>query len=356
MFFKFQDSNSSMICPLKIDMYCNNNTETALHAAVKGKHYEICLALLNASANPNIIIKAYIDYNETSCCSSVEEEIGTHQSTALVEACLNRDVPLVDLLLKCGARDDDCKALSVTVQNRDETLTAKLLSTKAHPDPEYKINKKAMTETIHSSQYSIFSNITSLTYSTLFPNTPVMINWHNQKCHLSQIRTQWLTDAALHLNPKLKQNPRSYDMALFAITRLDVSNNSLTSIPLAVLQLHSLKYLNIAQNKIEKLPIPTESPSKKTHRGRKHNSSKELNYCCPVLEELYLQDNRLDQIPEAIFRIPNLVTLVLSNNKLQQLPYNMWLAPKLKELNASFNLLKELPTSVNEVCFNCNWY
>lgn len=37
---------------------------------------------------------------------------------------------MVDLLLKFGARDDDCKALAATVLNRDETLTAKLLSVK----------------------------------------------------------------------------------------------------------------------------------------------------------------------------------------------------------------------------------
>ncbi|GJQ77064.1 hypothetical protein Trydic_g23635 [Trypoxylus dichotomus] len=334
----------SVICPLRIDMYCNNNTETALHAAVKGKHYDITVALLNAGANPNLIIKAYLDYNESMSCYSVEDDVNTGQSTALVEACKNRDVPLVDLLLRSGARDDDCKALSATVQNKDETLTAKLLSIKAHPDPEYKINKKAMTDNIHSSHFSLFSGMSNLTYSTIFPNTPAMINWHNQRCHLSQIRTQWLIDASLHLNHKLKQNPRSYDIALYAITRLDVSNNSLTFIPLAVFQLYSLRYLNIAQNKIEKLPIPAESPVKKTHR-RKSISTEELNYSCPVLEELYLQDNRLDHIPEAIFRLPSLVTLVVANNKLQYLPYNMWLAPKLKELNASFNFLKELPIS-----------
>lgn len=55
------DSNTSLICPLRIDMYCNNNTETALHAAIKGKHYDIVLALLNAGANPNCVIKAYQD-------------------------------------------------------------------------------------------------------------------------------------------------------------------------------------------------------------------------------------------------------------------------------------------------------
>ncbi|XP_071051470.1 leucine-rich repeat serine/threonine-protein kinase 1 isoform X2 [Onthophagus taurus] len=340
----------SLICPLKIDMYCNNNIETALHAAVKGKHYDIVLSLLNAGGNPNLIIKAYLDYNESISCYSLEDDVNSGQSTALVEACKNRDVPIVDLLLRFGARDDDCKALFVTVQNKDETLTAKLLSIKSNPDPEYKINKKAMTENINSPQFTLFSGMSNLTYSTIFPNTPAMINWHNQKCHLSQIRTQWLIDAALHLNPKLKQNPRSYDIALYAITRLDISNNSITSIPLAAFQLYSLRYLNVAQNKIEKLPIPVESPNKKTHRRKSSNVVEELNYNCPVLEELYLQDNRLDQIPDALFRLPSLVTLVVSNNKLQNLPYNMWLAPKLKELNASFNLLKDLP--VNNVIDN----
>ena len=30
-------------------------------------------------------------------------------STCLVEACMNRDMGMIDLLLKYGARDDDCK-------------------------------------------------------------------------------------------------------------------------------------------------------------------------------------------------------------------------------------------------------
>lgn len=65
-------------------------------------------------------------------CYSVEDDVNSGQSTALVEACKNRDVPLVDLLLRSGARDDDCKALSATVQTKDETLTAKLLSIKVN--------------------------------------------------------------------------------------------------------------------------------------------------------------------------------------------------------------------------------
>lgn len=60
------DPNSKMICPLKIDMYCNNGTETALHAAIKGKHYDIVFALLKAGASVNTVIKPYHDINEVS--------------------------------------------------------------------------------------------------------------------------------------------------------------------------------------------------------------------------------------------------------------------------------------------------
>ena len=36
-------------------------------------------------------------------------------STCLVEACLNRDMGMIDLLLKYGARDDDCKVGTCTI-------------------------------------------------------------------------------------------------------------------------------------------------------------------------------------------------------------------------------------------------
>lgn len=50
--------------------------------------------------------------------------------SALEQACVNRDIAIVDLLLKHGARDDDCRALAVAIKNKDDILTAKLLSIK----------------------------------------------------------------------------------------------------------------------------------------------------------------------------------------------------------------------------------
>lgn len=87
-------------------------------------------------------------------------------------------------------------------------------------------------------------------------------------------------------------------------------------------------YLNIAQNKLESLPtIDT------------------CKYQCPMLEELYLQDNNLEDIPNKIFRLPSIVILDISNNKLEKIPFDMWKAPKLRELNIAFNLLKDLPSA-----------
>lgn len=47
--------------------------------------------------------------------------------TALVVACQNRDVAMVELLLKYDARDDDAKALSVAVKHGEDALISKLL-------------------------------------------------------------------------------------------------------------------------------------------------------------------------------------------------------------------------------------
>lgn len=117
-------------------------------------------------------------------------------------------------------------------------------------------------------------------------------------------------------------------ISLGSITRIDISHNSLTMLPNEIFSMCSLKYLNAAKNKIEHLP-----------------SSEQCSYNSPVLEEIYLQDNSLEEILPEIFRLPSLIILDISNNKLQKIPFDMWRSPKLREFNIAFNLLKDLPTS-----------
>lgn len=54
-------------------------------------------------------------------------------------------------------------------------------------------------------------------------------------------RPQWLSAAALHCNPKLKGHPKGAEIALAALTRIDLSCNSLVSLPEVLFQLTSLR-------------------------------------------------------------------------------------------------------------------
>lgn len=104
----------------------------------------------------------------------------------------------------------------------------------------------------------------------------------------------------------------------------------------------------MAQNKISKLPV---SPTLVLNNGGSIIPGKH-EYNCPVLEEIYMQDNRLATLPREIFHLPFLTILDISNNKLQELPFDLWKAPKLREFNIAFNLLKDLPVPPMQVFFH----
>lgn len=169
-----------------------------------------------------------------------------------------------------------------------------------------------------------------------------------QSTYCEFCRIKWLLEGIRQCNRQLKVNSTINEISLGAVTRIDISHNILKTLPDELFQMCSLRwagaidevtemelwngfsfrYLNIAQNKLESLP-----------------SAESCKYRCPMLEELYLQDNNLEDIPGAIFRMPSLVILDISNNKLQRIPFDMWKAPKLRELNIAFNLLKDLPSA-----------
>lgn len=141
------DVNEHYVSPWNVDNYCNHHSETALHAAVRNKYAEIASLLLAAGANPNLSIYplemvrflvtsnvlCLIEYNllcvlmfqnsKTNGRSSSRGET----TTALVVACNNKDLTMVELLLKYDARDDDAKALSVAIKYGDDMLITKLL-------------------------------------------------------------------------------------------------------------------------------------------------------------------------------------------------------------------------------------
>lgn len=41
-----EKKDENLLCPFNLDLYCSNNMETALHAAVKARHTDVVAALL----------------------------------------------------------------------------------------------------------------------------------------------------------------------------------------------------------------------------------------------------------------------------------------------------------------------
>lgn len=83
-------------CPININMLCGAACETALLAAVRGSFVDVATVLLTHGANPNIIARPVEDQNDPKC----SEEIYGLCNAPLAEACKQKSLSMVDLLLK----------------------------------------------------------------------------------------------------------------------------------------------------------------------------------------------------------------------------------------------------------------
>ncbi|XP_038220950.1 leucine-rich repeat serine/threonine-protein kinase 1 [Zerene cesonia] len=330
--------------------------DTCVACAARLGHARVLRRLLAAGAKPDacaeMVSEAARDTRRRSRSASVTrgraspapQHAGYNDDregwTALAVAARARNVQIVEMLLAAGATDPGGKALRECARHGLTDLVAALLATKAYPDPEYKLNKSALSETVLAGRDAD----SALSFSARCPSTPVMINWWELRCQLARLRMSWLRAAALRVNPKLSAS----NHALLALTRLEVANNELRELPRELFGLISLRYLNAAQNKLERLPTADDPFEEELDGGRlrrKRGEKKSTSvYTAPVLQELYLQDNRLEALPPELFSLPALTSLDVSNNKLRALPANMWSAPSLRDLNAALNHLKELPS------------
>jgi ankyrin repeat protein len=111
---------------------------TPLHLAVKGENgagfHKVAKVLLQHKANPN---KPIIT--------------PSGNSTPLMEACMNEDTQMVDLLLKFEATDDDGTVLQRAIESLNEDLAGVFLKHRSHFDSENTVNRLALVELIAKS-------------------------------------------------------------------------------------------------------------------------------------------------------------------------------------------------------------
>ena len=106
--------------------------------------------------------------------------------------------------------------------------------------------------------------------------------------------------------------------------------------PFAVFQLASLLSLNLSGNNLT--VIPSLEP-------RLNVLSQQMEQPCFYLQRLLLSKNKLTEVPEFLFQLPNLQSLDLSNNAITSLPLAMWSAPKLTNLSCAHNKITAIPTN-----------
>lgn len=391
------EGNNFLICPFEMDTYCDYNSKTALHFAVCQQYHSMATTLLVNGSNPNLPI-LFRDSSKGDSNNGIgftgldggihpsslgETDVGLNwlrssKSTCLKEACRLNDETMCEILIRYGARDNqDNLALQVAALNKNQNLISMFLSLKSNVDPEFKINRKCNVE--FASRYKQSQKLPKsgegnviTTFSSMFPSTPVTIDWQNLRC-IQQLDPRWLIDASLAHNKRLRHPTNS----LMAITRLDLSSNNLRSVHPVIFRLPSLRELDLSCNRLESLldlesqrkiaqdreqvtPTSKLIESQRTAMKRSKSSSFmgrgaslecsnviDLNepqeWDLPYLETLDLHDNLLISLPDCLFKLPKLSELDVSSNQLRQLPWSMWTAPNLSELVASGNLLENLP-------------
>ena len=130
-----------------------------------------------------------------------------------------------------------------------------------------------------------------------------------------------------------------------SLTILDLSHNHFVGLPEVVCQLVELKELFLNHNKVSQLPEQTSNLSKLETLHLQVNHLQSLPDCvCSLtaLQYLNAEDNQIEVIPSNIGQLKQLRTLHLKCNNIAQLPHTITDLTMLEELHLSNNRLEKI--------------
>lgn len=307
------------ICPVDLEAV-DQDGRNALFIAMHHDNHPMVEVILKAGANVNTV---WSD--------------GLSKFSPLMMAAKNQNLPMVNLLLSYGARDDENRVLDFAMKTNYEDLVAALLTQKCRKDMDNSINKKSMFakyQRLHGNDLG--ENFSSMDYESMaiFPSTPVDIEWQNLG-KLERIEEAWVTCAVTQVHPLSPHTCLDPNFTLFAVTKVDVSGNNVQMLPRFLFRLPSLQRLDVSNNNIS--CIQTDPENQELEEDD-----------CPCLTKLCLHHNALSTIPDFLFRLPCISILDLSYNNIHTLPAEMWTSQSLTEVNLSHNRLSSLPMLINE--------
>lgn len=140
-----------------------------------------------------------------------------------------------------------------------------------------------------------------------------------------------------------------------------VENNSLEGLSHGLGNLHLLRELNVARNRIRSLPVEICQLSQLKNLNISHNMIEsiptEIQWCVN-LQQLYASNNRLRSLPRQLRKCAELRILDVENNQLEQLPDTLCECLKLETLACEGNeclaqIPKELRSNTKLVLWIC---
>ncbi|GAB2267399.1 Plant intracellular Ras-group- LRR protein 6 [Dionaea muscipula] len=160
--------------------------------------------------------------------------------------------------------------------------------------------------------------------------------------------------SGMSLDSSCLPNPLSLMVNLAAISKLDLSNNNLQSIPESVAaRLLNVVVLDVHSNQLTSLPNSIGCSSKlkalDVSGNLLHSLPKTIENC-RALEDLAANFNKLTTLPDAIgFELLNLRRLSVNSNKLIFLPYSISHMTSLRILDVRLNCLRSLPDDLENL-------
>ncbi|CAF0899731.1 unnamed protein product [Rotaria sordida] len=133
---------------------------------------------------------------------------------------------------------------------------------------------------------------------------------------------------------------------------LNIQNNQLTSLPDTIRGLRTLEKLVLTQNQLTTLPDGLFYCSSLLSLNLSRNQFKKLSNKIgqlSYLQDLDLSENEFELFPKEIGFLTKLTKLTVAKNRLQALPHEFGALYNLRSLDLSYNQLTQLPESVGDL-------
>ena len=232
--------------------------------------------------------------------------------TALAEACVHGSEPIVELLLKHGARDNDGLACRIC----------------------HFLSKQSLAQSILS-----FHCVAEIDQSG---KSHLMLQW--DKKGLPACNASWLTCSATFSpeGSESKQVDNVHNAGkssklynYMSITVVNLSKNALSTVPIELFHLPHVTKINLSYNKLSQLPATRETTDL-------------CGWSCLHIQELDVSHNHLSHIPVCVWLLPDMSEICCKANNLSSLslPTVGEASKTIIKANFSQNEIKLLPENI----------